>query len=287
LVGFQDVWPLKSQDQTQVSMQLTRYLAKSGEGTPKELLITELPTLRAILQLGLHLQEEKITMEEVDKRNYNVKDLCNDLAAGVLVPWVKANALFQAPVITSCKSLSNRIQNYWQLAQRIVNNKAKKKETEKFNENLDKMYDLTKCRCPILTCDEFEKCADYDEKCKADFHILCQCVRAEKLPLLELGFILSQRNKVGEKGGMQITGQPDREQCAMQENIIAKNELKEERAVKKETKKTDVEVSLKERSDDFYRSESNPEDSIIDPLEVPRNMMDISQTAQTAIRYAT
>ena len=124
-------------------------------------------------------------MEEVDKRNYSVKDLCKDMAAAVLVPWVKANALFQAPVITSSKSLSNRIENDWLLAQRIVNNKAKKKETEKFDENLDKMYDLTKCRCQILTCDEFEKCADYAEKCKADFHILCQCVREEKLPLLE------------------------------------------------------------------------------------------------------
>ena len=88
---------------------LTRYLAKSGEGKPKELLITELPTLRAILQLGLHLQEEKITMEEVDQRNYSVKDLCKDMAAAVLVPWVKANALFQAPVITSSKSLSHRM----------------------------------------------------------------------------------------------------------------------------------------------------------------------------------
>ena len=99
------------------------------------------------------------------------------------------------------------------------------------------MYDLTKCRCQILTCDEFLKCADYEEKCKAGFHILCPCVKAEKLPLLELGFILSQRNKVGEKGGMQISGQPDRKDCARQENQIAKKELKEERAEKKEAKK--------------------------------------------------
>ena len=70
---------------------LTRYLAKSGEGNPKELLITELPTLRAILQLGLHLQEEKIRMEGVDKRNYSVVDLSHEMAAAVLVPWVKAN----------------------------------------------------------------------------------------------------------------------------------------------------------------------------------------------------
>ena len=77
--------PSKVRTRHKSESSLTKYLSKSGESTPKELLITELPTLRAILLLGLHLHEKKITMEEVDKRNYSVPDLSYDLAAAVLV----------------------------------------------------------------------------------------------------------------------------------------------------------------------------------------------------------
>ena len=50
---------------------LTRYLSESGESAPKELLQSELPTLRAVLLLGLHLQEQRL----IDKRNYGQTEL--------------------------------------------------------------------------------------------------------------------------------------------------------------------------------------------------------------------
>ena len=125
-------------------------MSKTGEGAPKELLSTELPTLRAVLLLGIHLQEQRITLDEVDKRNYTVKELCFDLADKVLAQWVKANALFVFPVIINKKSLSTKILTDWQMAQKVSNNKGTKKEIEKFDEKLDKLYDLTKCRCQMI-----------------------------------------------------------------------------------------------------------------------------------------
>ena len=88
---------------------MTKYLSKSGESTPKELLSTELPTLRAVLLLGLHLQEQKITLDNIDKRNYTVKELCCDMTDEVLALWLKVNALFVFPVIINQKSLMANI----------------------------------------------------------------------------------------------------------------------------------------------------------------------------------
>ena len=291
--------PSKVRTRHKTECKLTEYLSKSGEGTPKELLSTELPTLRAVLLLGLHLQEQKITMEEVDKRNYSIKDLSCDLADKVLVLWVKANAMFKSPVIISKKALSERILKDWELAQKVAKNCARKKDIVKLEEKLDLMYDLTKCKCHIMTCAEFGKCADLEEKCKAGFHIICHCIREEKLPVLDLGFLISQRSKVGEKGGMQITGMADRVESDRQENILNKKSIKEDRKTAKDDKESKKEASLKENAAAFYRSECVPGDdsgggipAVIGTPRPPnllqkRNMVDISQTAQTAIRYET
>ena len=78
------------------------------------------------------------------------------------------------------------------MAIKVSNKQVKKAEADKFGKKLDKLYDLTKCMCPITTCAEF-KCAEMEGKaCKSQFHITCHRAREEKLPLLELGFILSQ-----------------------------------------------------------------------------------------------
>ena len=127
----------------QSECRLTRYLAKSGQSTPKELLATELPTTRAILLLGLHLQEEKLIIG-IDKRNYSVRDLSKDLAQAVMVPWSYANALFKHPVVVSSDGLVNKIRKDWDLGQRISLNNGTKRQIEDFEKRLDRLYDLTK-----------------------------------------------------------------------------------------------------------------------------------------------
>ena len=150
---------MASRTRNKSGCSLTNYLSKSGLSTPKELLATELPTMRAILQLGLHLQEERLNIENVDKRNYPISELTKDMSEAVLVTWVRANAQFKEPVISSKKSLANRIQKDWILAQKIANNNVSKKERDKFDAKLDKLYDITKCRCLIVKCSEFVSCS--------------------------------------------------------------------------------------------------------------------------------
>ena len=67
-------------------------------GVGKELVSSEVPTLRAALQLALYLQGEKWTLEDTNKRNYPVKDLMRDVSSSVLAQWEKANFLFQPPI---------------------------------------------------------------------------------------------------------------------------------------------------------------------------------------------
>ena len=62
-------------------------------------------------------EEQKIN-QEVDKRNYSQTDLSQDLADSVLIPWVKANALFVPPVIINKKSLARKILGDWQMAKK-------------------------------------------------------------------------------------------------------------------------------------------------------------------------
>ena len=71
--------------------------------------------------------------------------------------------------------------------------------SEKFIKRLDKLFDLAKCRCRIYECAE-QSCSS----CEYKAHVFCNCPREEKIPPIELQFMLSQRIKVGEKGTMQI-----------------------------------------------------------------------------------
>ena len=276
---------------------LTRYLSESGESAPKELLQSELPTLRAVLLLGLHLQEQRL----IDKRNYGQTELAQDLSEAILVPWKRANDLFKPPVIINMKSISKRVLSDWQMAIKVSNKQVKKAEAEKFGKKLDKLYDLTKCRCPITTCAEF-KCAEMEGKaCKSKFHITCHCAREEKLPLLELGFILSQRSKISEKGGMQITRQADIAESNRQKKALQRKELLEMRQNSKESKEASKEAALKERADEYHDDQFGDENANVAHIDIDmdlcndtslglvskRNMLDISQTAQTAIRYET
>ena len=59
-------------------------------------------------------------------------------------------------------------------------------------------------------------------------HITCSCPREEKLPVLELLFIHTQRQKVRDLGGMSI-GAPDFPESQRQTNYQERRELDEQR----------------------------------------------------------
>ena len=119
-------------------------------------------------------------MDEVDKRNYHIKDLVKALSERLLSQWQRANALFQPPVIINEKSLINRIKEDWEIAKAISNKQITKKSIiSTFERKLDQLYDITKCQCEILLCPDVD-CTG----CYQGAHITCVCSRDQKIPTL-------------------------------------------------------------------------------------------------------
>ena len=98
-------------------------------------------------------------------------------------------------------------KSLWYKANQIAcKNIISQKEISKFEEQLDKLLDLLACTCqPIMTCvDVGCLAAKADPPCHLGAHLDCICPKEQKIPKLELLFIKTQRDKVGERGGMQI-----------------------------------------------------------------------------------
>ena len=75
-------------------------------GKGKEFLASELPTARDVLQLGLF-------MKETDNRpasKYPVSELINDIYIQLHSQWMKANHLFEFPVIITEKAVKKKLK---------------------------------------------------------------------------------------------------------------------------------------------------------------------------------
>ena len=79
-----------------------------GPGAP--MLMTELPTLRDVLRHGIYLQEKCLLEEDVDRRNFPVAKMAEELGEEVMARWSRANAQFCPPVTITNKSLHRKIQ---------------------------------------------------------------------------------------------------------------------------------------------------------------------------------
>ena len=125
----------------------------------------------------------------------------------VLGQWLKANALFVYPVIIHEKTIFKKLKYLWKSAVDFSNGRGKKAEKERFSLKLDKLVDILLCKCKLILCSEY-KC---DSGCMEKIHIKCKCKREEKIPIVELQFIYSQRTKIGSFGTFHI-GSADRKE---------------------------------------------------------------------------
>ena len=80
-----------------------------GSGEP--MLMTELPTLRALLRHGVYLQEKSLLEQDIDRRNYPVAKMAEE-AEEVMARWRRGNKQFGPPVTITKKSLLRKIQVY-------------------------------------------------------------------------------------------------------------------------------------------------------------------------------
>ena len=68
-----------------------------GGGNP--LLKSELPTVKACMRAALDLQEQKFSVQEIDRRDYTVQKMMEELVPQIKSQWERANYQLTAPVI--------------------------------------------------------------------------------------------------------------------------------------------------------------------------------------------
>ena len=79
------------------------------------------------------------------ENNYTHLDLAEDLAPLVISQLSKANVKFTPSVVVTERILWSRIQRLWDRVAAVVRGKAKQKDEEKMELELDNLMDLTIC----------------------------------------------------------------------------------------------------------------------------------------------
>ena len=178
------------------------------------------------------------------------------MTTALLKQWEKANISFSPPITISEKGVQSRLKRAWETVQKIVwKRKIKEDNVREFESKLDKLVDITKCKCEIKSCDSFG-CNGYE----LGAHIQCSCLKELKLPVLELLFLKTQREKTGDKGAMKISDTVDREEQKKHEKTVKRREVCEKRIIMKQEKEKRLKLDLEER--DQQVEEENLEESV-------------------------
>ena len=263
-------------------------------GGPNNFRPTEFPTLRDCLRRCLDLQQYEILRHDANRRNIVMQKMFATVATEIQSRWSNSNSEFKEPVICNEKAIETRLSRAWSTYSEIARGKARHKTEEEWNRKLDKLFDISYCRCSIFRCGENE--AICNELCELQAHCLCKCEAKYKLPKKELLWIKAQREKVGSVS-------------LMQESTLDIAETQKLR--KKECRKISDQSKLKSKQDEIQASkqaatsvnpcniildsddaemEDSSEDDLVLILERPddclqRNYLDISSAAMASVRY--
>ena len=94
-------------------------------------------------------------LHDIDYRNINMKKLFSSVAKDVLLIWSQGNPEFCPPVVTSERSLAERIEKSWHTLLSICHGRETKvKIVESWTEKLAKVFDIVKCKCNIILCSD-------------------------------------------------------------------------------------------------------------------------------------
>ena len=237
-------------------------------GTGKKMLTSEVPTVRSVLRQGILLKEEALLEQDVKVNLYLVDELVKDLAPLVQEQWRKSNVKFCPPVTVSDKAIKDRLKRIWTKATDIAGGRAGIKAKTAFEKQLDKLFDICICKCKITLCGEEESpCKD---GCTKGAHIMCSCPLAVKVPVLELQWLHSQRQKIGEKSSFSVEGD-DKMETKRQIKADKRRAAEEESLEKKKIKQIEEEAELrriKACSEEDEASEEETEQIEMDNLEL-------------------
>ena len=173
----------------------------------------------------------------------------------------------------------------WEQASDYFHKRMKKSKQEKFLEQLDKVIDILKCKCKIISCTE-ASCAG----CNAKAHINCSCPKDIKVPILELEFVLAQRTKVGDFSSLQIAGNDAKETKRQNKQLARK--LQEKTRLEKHKDKNvvnDANEALSDEGGGDAEKEKYTEDEEFELLKKTpnkkNNMTKIPNIALASVRY--
>ena len=116
-------------------------------GGPADFIPNEVPTLRDCLR--------KIQFERLNQPNATIATVIDLVSQDIIQAWEKSNALFRDPIIIHQRCIYFQLKKAYYV---FYNQKNKKKTMSKkyftlHKSRLDHLFDITRCRCPIVLCD--------------------------------------------------------------------------------------------------------------------------------------
>ena len=111
-------------------------------GGGQSLLQSELPTVKACMRAALDLQEQKFLVQEIDRREYTVQKMMEELVPQIKSQWEKANYKLTSPVIFQDKTIVQKLVKYWGKVIDFANGRMnKQKQKDDLQYEMDRLLD--------------------------------------------------------------------------------------------------------------------------------------------------
>ena len=181
------------------------------------------------------------------------------------------------------KTACDKLVKEWENAKSCAKKKGMAgRDSQQFIQKLDRLFDMAKCKCRIYECAE-QSCPG----CRYNAHVVCKCPRDHKIPLIELQFMLSQRNKVGERGTMQISN-VDKHEAVRYATKLKRRQSRE----KTEQANKNIDENPHNIHQDYFDQDEiieDPDDQndldVIYATSSTENVLDVTRVGAAAVRY--
>ena len=129
-------------------------------GCPSELLEDELPTLRGCLRFAMLIREHALANEQEKA----VRDIAREVYKKVASLYIRANRKLVPPVIMDEEVTVQKFVRKWEDIETILRKQKHSNKVEaRITPELDKLFDIMYCKCPIecvlVVTDELSKCS--------------------------------------------------------------------------------------------------------------------------------
>ena len=168
----------------------------------EELPVSDLPTVRDVLA-KMVFDRDKHKMES--NKNVEVKVLAESLIPEIKALYRKVNSNL---VVNGDKTILKKLIHDYKLMKDLERSGQSGKKRQDFEVKLGKLFDIVNCKCQILNCEEFPHC----EGCMVRAHSFCECDDDQKIPEVELIYVLDQRSRQdGSEGKYQMGGKNNKD----------------------------------------------------------------------------